>query len=84
MLRISLLPFAPRASKYDVAGLGEMGIGNTTAAAAVLAFYAQCDPAEIAGPGTGLDPAAVAHKANVIRAHSRYINLLKASRALRL
>jgi nicotinate-nucleotide--dimethylbenzimidazole phosphoribosyltransferase len=49
-------------------GLGEMGIGNTTAAAAVAASLLSLDPAEVAGPGTGLEPEGVARKTAVVRA----------------
>jgi nicotinate-nucleotide--dimethylbenzimidazole phosphoribosyltransferase len=45
---------------------GEMGIGNTTAAAAVGCALLDCPPALLTGPGTGLDSAGVAHKAAVI------------------
>jgi nicotinate-nucleotide--dimethylbenzimidazole phosphoribosyltransferase len=47
---------------------GEMGIGNTTAAAALACWLLDCPAAELAGPGTGLDRAGVAHKARVIDA----------------
>jgi len=47
---------------------GEMGIGNTTAASALGCWLLGCAPAELVGPGTGLDPQGVAHKANVIEA----------------
>ncbi|MBA1147550.1 nicotinate-nucleotide--dimethylbenzimidazole phosphoribosyltransferase, partial [Ectothiorhodospiraceae bacterium WFHF3C12] len=43
------------------------GIGNTTAAAAVAAALLEVEPAEIVGPGTGLDEAGVRHKAAVVR-----------------
>ncbi len=46
---------------------GEMGIGNTTSAAAVACALLDKPPEEIAGPGTGLDKSGVAHKMNVIR-----------------
>lgn len=45
---------------------GEMGIGNTTAAAALACALLNADPLELAGPGTGLDAAGVAHKAGII------------------
>lgn len=48
-------------------GTGEMGIGNTTAAAAVTSALVGVDPSAVVGPGTGLDAAGVAHKADVIR-----------------
>ena len=55
---------------------GDMGIANTTAAAAVGCALLDLDPADLAGPGTGLDAAGVAHKAGVIReALSRYQGL---------
>lgn len=46
---------------------GEMGIGNTTAAAALACALLDEDPARLAGPGTGLDAAGVARKAEVVR-----------------
>ncbi|SEQ11083.1 nicotinate-nucleotide-dimethylbenzimidazole phosphoribosyltransferase [Ectothiorhodospira magna] len=46
---------------------GEMGIGNTTAAAAISCGLLGRDPEVLAGPGTGLDPAGVQHKAQVLR-----------------
>jgi nicotinate-nucleotide--dimethylbenzimidazole phosphoribosyltransferase len=45
---------------------GEMGIGNTTSAAALACSLLGLPAARLAGPGTGLDPAGVAHKALVI------------------
>ena len=48
-------------------GLGEMGIGNTTAAAAVAASLLALEPAQVVGPGTGLGPEGVARKAAVVR-----------------
>lgn len=45
---------------------GEMGIGNTTAATALLSHWLDLAPATLAGPGTGLDAAGVAHKAAVV------------------
>ena len=47
--------------------LGEMGIGNTTAASALLAALTPDAPLEtLVGAGTGLDRAGVAHKCEVI------------------
>lgn len=45
---------------------GEMGIGNTTAATAVLARLLNMPAVALVGPGTGLDSAGVSHKAAVI------------------
>lgn len=47
--------------------LGEMGIGNTSAAALLLARLAGIDVAECAGAGTGLDEEGVARKTAVLR-----------------
>ena len=50
----------------DLLGAGEMGIGNSTAAAALLCAFTGMDPREAAGRGTGLDDAGVAKKADVV------------------
>ncbi len=47
--------------------LGEMGIGNTSAASLLLARLGGYDIAECTGAGTGLDEAAVARKTAVLR-----------------
>jgi nicotinate-nucleotide--dimethylbenzimidazole phosphoribosyltransferase len=46
---------------------GDMGIGNTTAAAALACALLSARPEALAGPGTGLDESGVARKAAVIR-----------------
>ena len=46
---------------------GEIGIGNTTAAAALACALLPAQPELLAGPGTGLDGEGVARKAAVIR-----------------
>ena len=53
-------------SPDDIRGVGEMGIGNTTSASALLCVLAGVTPEEAAGPGTGLLSAGVAQKAAVI------------------
>lgn len=47
-------------------GLGEMGIGNTTAASALFSAYLGLKPEEIIGPGAGLPPGGLAHKSLVL------------------
>ena len=47
--------------------LGEMGIGNTSAAALLMARLTGLPVEECAGRGTGLDDAAFAHKLEVLR-----------------
>ncbi len=58
---------AELARGLDVLGVGEMGIGNTTPAAAIAAVLTGDDPAALVGPGTGLDSAGLAHKVDVVR-----------------
>ena len=50
----------------DVVLLGEMGIGNTSAAALLLARLAGHDIARCAGRGTGVDDAGMRHKLEVL------------------
>ena len=56
-----------RHAEADVIGAGEMGIGNSTSAAALLSAFSGLDPQETAGRGTGLDDAGVTRKIEVIR-----------------
>lgn len=46
--------------------VGEIGIGNTTAAAALISVLAQADPFLVTGRGSGIDDAALARKRNVV------------------
>ncbi|NOX09097.1 MAG: nicotinate-nucleotide--dimethylbenzimidazole phosphoribosyltransferase [Gammaproteobacteria bacterium] len=46
---------------------GEMGIGNTTSAAALACALLDATPTQLAGPGTGLDAEGVRHKVEVIQ-----------------
>ncbi len=55
----------------DLVGTGEMGIGNTTAAAAVVSAILEVPPERAVGPGTGLDRAGVSRKARVVAAALR-------------
>ena len=52
----------------DLLVLGEMGIGNSTAAAAVAAASMGGDGADWVGPGTGVDAAGLARKAAAVDA----------------
>ncbi|WIM97602.1 nicotinate-nucleotide--dimethylbenzimidazole phosphoribosyltransferase [Actinoplanes oblitus] len=47
---------------------GDMGIANTTPAAALIAVFTGSDPATVTGRGTGIDDAMLAHKTEVIAA----------------
>jgi len=51
----------------NLLGIGEMGIGNTTAASAMTAVLLGCDPDAVTGRGTGIDDEGLAHKIEVIR-----------------
>jgi nicotinate-nucleotide--dimethylbenzimidazole phosphoribosyltransferase len=48
-------------------GTGEMGIGNTTASAAIVALYSELDPALVCGRGTGVDDERLQLKVNTIK-----------------
>ncbi|MGV8082738.1 MAG: nicotinate-nucleotide--dimethylbenzimidazole phosphoribosyltransferase [Coriobacteriia bacterium] len=48
-------------------GTGEMGIGNSTAAAALTAAFTGAEPEAVVGIGTGLDEAGVARKVDAVR-----------------
>ncbi|MEH1167460.1 nicotinate-nucleotide--dimethylbenzimidazole phosphoribosyltransferase [Micromonospora sp. CPCC 205539] len=47
---------------------GDMGIGNTTPAAALIAAFTGADPLDSTGRGTGVDDPTYAHKVAVVRA----------------
>jgi nicotinate-nucleotide--dimethylbenzimidazole phosphoribosyltransferase len=54
------------ADGIGLVAIGEMGIANTTSAAALCARLLDVDAAAVCGPGTGLDGAGVAHKVTVV------------------
>jgi nicotinate-nucleotide--dimethylbenzimidazole phosphoribosyltransferase len=54
------------AKGMDLVGIGEMGIGNTTSASALVAALCGCGVEEVVGRGTGIDDAALARKHEVI------------------
>ena len=55
-----------RAEKLDVALTGDMGIGNTTASAAVICALAGLQPQDVVGRGTGVDDAGLARKTGAV------------------
>ncbi|MBC7685476.1 MAG: nicotinate-nucleotide--dimethylbenzimidazole phosphoribosyltransferase [Bdellovibrionales bacterium] len=57
-----------RALEGNVVGFGEMGIGNTTSAAALMHKLTGAPVADCVGAGTGLAPDGVLHKQRVIEA----------------
>ncbi len=48
-------------------GLGDLGIGNTTAAAALCAALTECPPSSTVGPGTGVEGARLTRKREIVR-----------------
>ena len=61
-----LLATAEIAAGADLLILGDMGIGNTTPAAALIAATFGLDAAEVVGRGTGIDDDRLRHKTEVI------------------
>ena len=57
---------AQAARPTDAVGLGEMGIGNSTAASALVSVFAGVAPSEVTGRGTGLSEEGLARKVAVI------------------
>jgi nicotinate-nucleotide--dimethylbenzimidazole phosphoribosyltransferase len=57
---------AERAVGLDLAGTGEMGIGNTTAASAMVAMLTGAAVEDVTGPGTGVDEAGRRRKVDAI------------------
>ncbi len=55
-----------QAKGLHIVGIGDMGIGNTTPSSAICAVLTGAPIVEVTGPGTGIDEAALRHKANVI------------------
>lgn len=53
---------------HDLLVTGDMGIGNTTAAAALIATLCGLPGEEVTGPGAGSDAATIARKADVVAA----------------
>ncbi|MDH4183665.1 MAG: nicotinate-nucleotide--dimethylbenzimidazole phosphoribosyltransferase [Nitrospinota bacterium] len=55
------------ADKTDVFGVGEMGIGNTTPASAIVSAVTGKDPALLTGRGTGIDDQRLTLKIDVVK-----------------
>ncbi len=54
-------------SDVDLIGTGDMGIGNTTASAAITSVMTSMPPEDVTGDGAGQPPAGLDHKVAVIR-----------------
>jgi nicotinate-nucleotide--dimethylbenzimidazole phosphoribosyltransferase len=55
------------AQGYDLIGTGEMGIGNTTSSAAILAVLTETPVEDAVGRGTGVDDERLKNKANAVK-----------------
>ncbi len=53
---------------YELFALGEMGIANSSSAAAIVAAFTGADAATVVGRGTGIDDERLARKIAVVRA----------------
>lgn len=51
---------------FHLLGAGELGVGSTTAASAVIAALVGCPARQVVGPGTGVAGNALAHKVEVV------------------
>ena len=68
----------------EVIGFGEMGIGNTTSAAAIMHKITAIPVHECVGAGTGLSASGIAHKQHVIeQAVARHVGVDAALEVLR-
>jgi nicotinate-nucleotide--dimethylbenzimidazole phosphoribosyltransferase len=54
-------------SGVGLIGIGEMGIGNTTAASALTSWFVGAAPEEVTGRGTGIDERGLERKLDAIR-----------------
>lgn len=59
----------------DIFGIGEMGIGNTSSAAALYALLFDLDASETVGAGTGVKEEQLDHKKKIIRQALEYHRL---------
>jgi nicotinate-nucleotide--dimethylbenzimidazole phosphoribosyltransferase len=65
-VRAGLEAATDAAADADVLVTGDMGIGNTTAAACLVATFTGRPADEVTGPGAGADPEQLAHKVALV------------------
>ena len=58
--------YTMKARDYDIIGVGEMGIGNTTTSAAVLKAITGCSSGQATGRGGGLSDNGLARKVEIV------------------
>ena len=61
--------------KIDIIGLGEMGIGNTTSASAIISAITGITPSAVTSRGTGIDNKGLEHKVKVIEKALKFHDL---------
>jgi len=59
---------------FDALGVGEVGIGNTTSAAALVSALTELDPRDVVGRGAGLTDDGLARKTEVVREALRRVS----------
>ncbi|MDC7224935.1 MAG: nicotinate-nucleotide--dimethylbenzimidazole phosphoribosyltransferase [Spirochaetales bacterium] len=59
--------FAEAEKGLDIVGIGEMGIGNTTPASAIMSLLSGTPVEQITGPGAGITDEVIARKVEVIK-----------------
>jgi nicotinate-nucleotide--dimethylbenzimidazole phosphoribosyltransferase len=69
------------APDFDVFALGEMGIGNTTSAAALTCLLLDAEPNHLTGRGTGVDDSGLDNKRSVVSAAVRRVRVAHGARA---
>ncbi|MEK6795689.1 MAG: nicotinate-nucleotide--dimethylbenzimidazole phosphoribosyltransferase [Spirochaetota bacterium] len=57
---------AYNAKKFGIVGVGDMGIGNTTSASAIIATITGASAADVTGRGTGIDDKGLSNKIDII------------------
>ncbi len=72
------------ANGADIIGMGDMGIGNTTPSTALYCAMLGLPAETLVGPGTGLDPAGIARKTEVLnrilKLHAPFVSTMDALR----
>jgi len=71
-----------RLQNRDLIAIGEMGIGNTTAAAAITAAMSEMPAEKVTGSGTGVSLQALIHKRHIVKRALRVNRLDKNSSPL--
>ncbi|MFB8033718.1 nicotinate-nucleotide--dimethylbenzimidazole phosphoribosyltransferase [Streptomyces sp. NPDC056004] len=65
-----------RLADVAMVGVGEIGVGNTTATAALTARLVGLDPSQVVGAGSGVDPATVVRKSGIVEQALRRVACL--------